>query len=89
MDKITVRKISDTTFQVSVESNTTTEHSITLPQAYYQRLTGGRTTPEELVKKSFEFLLDREPNTSILRSFELSLIGHYFPEFESRIKDSF
>jgi len=38
-----------------------------------------------LVEKSFEFLLDRESNTSILRSFELPVIGQYFPEYETTI----
>jgi len=88
MEKITVRKTSDTTFQVTVESQTTTEHRVTLPHDDYQRLTGGKATPVELIERSFEFLLAREPNTSILRSFELSLISQYFPEFESVIQES-
>jgi len=37
------------------------------------------------VEKSFEFLLERESNTSILRSFELPVIGNYFPEYETTI----
>jgi len=37
---------------------------------------------EVLVEKSFEFLLAREPNTSILRSFDLPVIGRYFPEYK-------
>jgi hypothetical protein len=38
------------------------------------------------VVKSFEFLLEREPNTSILRSFDLSVISQYFPEYENEIR---
>jgi hypothetical protein len=38
------------------------------------------------VEKSFRFLLDRESNTSILRSFDLPVIGQYFPEYERVIK---
>jgi hypothetical protein len=33
------------------------------------------------VRRSFEFLLAREPKESILRSFDLPVIGRYFPEF--------
>jgi len=45
-------------------------------------LTQGRFSTEELVSRSFDFLLAREPNTSILRSFDLAVISRYFPEYE-------
>ena len=35
----------------------------------------------DLVKRSFEFMLAREGNTSILREFDLSTIERYFPEY--------
>jgi hypothetical protein len=41
---------------------------------------------EKLVGKSFEFLLERESNTSILRSFDLPVIQRYFPEYEQTIR---
>ena len=85
MNTITVSKLDDIKYLVVVESRTTTEHTVTLPAVYYQTLTRGRITPEELIKKSFEFLLEREPNTSILRRFELSLISTYFPDYESKV----
>ena len=37
--------------------------------------------PERLVRASFEFLLEREPASSILAEFELSDIARYFPEY--------
>ena len=79
---ITVRKINGTTFEVTVEGRTRTTHRVTVETGYYDKLTGGKVKPELLVEKSFEFLLEREPNTSILRNFDLPLIGHYFPEYE-------
>jgi hypothetical protein len=82
---IAVRKIDDSTFEVTVEGRATTMHRVTVPASYYQKLTGGRVTPEVLVVRSFEFLLDREPNTSILRQFELPVIQNYFPEYEKTI----
>lgn len=85
MNKITINKISETEFEVKVESRSTSTHHVTLPSSYYQKLTRGKVTPEELIKKSFKFLLERESNTSILSQFELSLIGRYFPEYESQI----
>ena len=41
----------------------------------------GSASVEELVRRSFEFLLEREPPSSILRSFDLSVIERYFPDY--------
>lgn len=41
-----------------------------------------RAGVEDLVRRSFEFLLEREPAGSILASFELSVIARYFPEYD-------
>jgi len=84
---ITVDKIDEGTFMVTVESKSTTTHTVRIDQPYYERLTGGRVSAEKLVEKSFEFLLEREGNTSILRSFDLPVIGRYFPEYETTIRD--
>jgi hypothetical protein len=43
---------------------------------------GQGQTPEELVRRSFEFLLQRESKESILREFELSVIQRYFPDYD-------
>ncbi len=79
---INVKKIDKSTFRVVVENRSMTSHMVTLSLKYYERLTNNIVSPEILIEKSFEFLLEREPNTSILRSFELSMIGQYFPEYE-------
>ena len=83
---ITVNQFDSTTYEVVVEAGTTTTHKVTVTPAYYEKLTGKRVPPEVLIEKSFEFLLERESNTSILRSFELPVIGQYFPEYENVIK---
>lgn len=81
-----VQKISDNAFEVTVAGHSTTTHRVTVEPGYYRQLTGGSISPEALIRKSFEFLLDREPNTSILRTFDLSVIGKYFPEYEREIR---
>ena len=83
---ITVNSIDNTTFEVVVEGITTTTHMVTVPHSYYERLTKKRVTPDLLVERSFKFLLQRESNTSILRSFELSEISQYFHEYEKTIQ---
>jgi hypothetical protein len=42
-------------------------------------------TREELIRRSFEFLLEREPKDAILRAFDLPVIARYFPEYEAEI----
>ena len=83
---VEVKKIDDRTFEVTVQGNVTTNHKVTVDPSYYEKLTSGGVSPETLVEKSFEFLLEREPNTSILRHFNLSVINDYFPEYESKIQ---
>ena len=83
---ITVKKIDDRTFEITVADQTITTHRVTVDPAYHEKLTGGHISTEKLVEKSFEFLLKRESNTSILRAFELPVIGRYFPEYETTIR---
>jgi len=85
---IEVKKKSDQEFLVAVvERDTKTEHEVTLDEEYYQILTDGEMTKEELIKRSFEFLLEREPKESILSKFDLKIIKNYFPEYEEKIKN--
>ncbi len=86
MEKIKVKKISGTQFEVSVNDRGTTSHLVTVSTDYHNKLTNGKTPVEKLLEKSFEFLLEREPNTSILSSFDLPVIGRYFPEYEGKMK---
>jgi len=83
---ITVNKIDNRTFEVTVADRTTTTHRVTIKPSYYDKLTDGQISAEKLVEKSFEFLLQRESNTSILRTFDLPVIGRYFPEYETTIR---
>ncbi|HEY8179169.1 MAG TPA: hypothetical protein VIH33_02110 [Candidatus Limnocylindria bacterium] len=62
-----------------------THHQVDIATADLQRLHPGAASPEALVRAAFEFLLTREPRESILRRFELPVIGRYFPEWESEI----
>lgn len=82
--QIDVKKLDDTTYEVSISGGTPTSHMVTVPPDYARRIAGEAET-EALLRASFEFLLAREPNTSILRRFDLPVIGHYFPEYEREI----
>ena len=73
-------------FQVTVkEGKGESRHRVMLRKADYQELAAGKASPEDLVTESFRFLLEREPKESILRSFDLTVIGRYFPEYRREI----
>ena len=85
MARIEVKQKDTETFEVTVRETTTTTHTVTLSQDYYEKLTEGKVSPETLIEESFEFLLERESNTMILSRFDLPVIGDYFPEYEKTI----
>jgi len=64
-----------------------TEHVVRVTPGELARLAPGAATPHDLVRRSFEFLLVREPKESILRSFDLPVIGRYFPDYEREIRN--
>ena len=82
---IEVEHISGDRWLVKVAGDTTTQHTVSVTKSDLHRLGGPATTAEKLLNASFRFLLEREPNTSILSQFELPLIGRYFPEYEREI----
>ncbi|MBI3115243.1 MAG: hypothetical protein HYZ09_01970 [Candidatus Kerfeldbacteria bacterium] len=88
---IVVRETGSThqawTFNVDVYlGDDVTHHTVTLNRADYQRLSSGQEDPDVLVRRSFEFLLQRETADKILRSFNLTDISQHFPDFEPVIK---
>ncbi len=69
------------------EGGSSQTHHVGVPDALYQKLTGGKVSKADCVKASFRFLLDRESRGSIMSRFYLPFISTYFPEYESRLKD--
>ncbi|MEA2537630.1 MAG: hypothetical protein QOF11_1864 [Chloroflexota bacterium] len=69
-----------------VEANSATSHRVSVATADLERLDPGAADPTDLVRRSFEFLLEREPKESILRTFDLMVIGRYFPDWEQRLR---
>ena len=55
---IIVKRVKDNDFEVTVEGSATTTHRVQLSDDYYQKLTDQKTSREDLIKESFEFLLD-------------------------------
>ncbi len=71
--------------RLSAQGRLLGDHDVRVERADLERLDPGAADPTDLVRRSFAFLLEREPPSSILRSFDLPVIGRYFPEYESQI----
>ena len=85
--RIEVSQIADGEFHVRViDGADESSHRVTLRSDDLQRIAGGKVEPLELVRRSVEFLLEREPKESILAQFDLRVIGRYFPEYEREIR---
>ena len=78
---VSVNAKGQDTFEVVVTMQSTTTYSVTISDAIHTQLTNGKISKETLLEKSFEFLLEREPNTSILSQFKIEVISKYFPDY--------
>ena len=63
-----------------------TSHDVTVPAGFAASLGCDQVDEEDLVRASFEFLLEREPATSIMRAFSLDVISRFFPSYPTEIR---
>ena len=84
---IFIKELPDNKFEISVNKKLITKHTVLLTDEYYNGLTKKKISKKKLLEYSFQFLLDRESNKSILAFFELNIISKYFPEYENKIKN--
>ena len=83
---IAIKKLIDDVFEVTVVEISTTAHTVTISDQSLNDLTDKKVTKTQLLEFSFNFLLDREPNTSILSSFEINVISRYFPDYRDEVR---
>jgi hypothetical protein len=83
---ISIDTLRDTKYRVTVEERgSKTTHEVTLTPrdlAHY----AAAASAEQLLRASFEFLLQREPKEAILSRFDLPVIERYFPDYPQTIK---
>jgi hypothetical protein len=88
MATIRIDSTAPSTYLVTVdERGKTTRHTVTATPQDVARYAPTGTKPERLIEASFEFLLEREPASSILPSFALPVIERYFPEYPRVIRE--
>jgi hypothetical protein len=64
-----------------------TVHEVTVGRDSLRELAPAGTDAQRLVHASLAFLLEREPRESILRAFDLPVVGRYFPEYTTVIRE--
>ena len=83
---ISIKKQTNDVFQVTVADSMTTTHEVTVTDQSLCDLTDDKVTKMQLLKFSFKFLLEREPNTSILSSFDINVISKYFSDYRDKVR---
>lgn len=84
---ISIAGAGEGTFRVTVSEGTTrTVHDVTVRPEDIQRYAPGATA-EQLLRASFEFLLEHEPKEAILSRFDLPTIERYFPDYPNKIRE--
>ena len=83
---ISIEKRNDNVFEVTVTDSVTTTHTVTVTDQSLTDLTDNNVTKTQLLEFSFNFLLDREPNTSILSSFDINVISRYFSDYRDEVR---
>lgn len=86
MRRIDVEPAGAGRYRVNVEDGrTSTTHLVTADASVLETLGVAHADPEQVVRESFAFLLEREPASSILREFSLDVIARYFPDYPSEL----
>ena len=70
--------------RIEQDGRTLSNHTVEVSTSDLKRL-ARESSVEDLVRRSFEFLLEREPPQSILRKFGLADIERYFPDYPTVI----
>ena len=83
---ISIIKQNDDVFIVKVTNDVSTSHTVTVSDQSLADLTNNNATKTQLLEFSFNFLLDREPNTSILSKFDINVISKYFSDYRDEVK---
>lgn len=85
--KVNIKKINKDIYEVFIEAKLNSTHEIKISDSVFKELTNEIVSKEELLKFSFNFLLSKESNTSILKYFEIMLINQYFPDYVKKVRD--
>ena len=85
--ELLITELSEDKFEITVNADQLTKHVVSVTDQMLLNLTNNKISKEELLNFSFNFLLERELNTSILSKFDIIVISKYFPEYISKVEN--
>ena len=85
--ELLIIELSKDKFEITINADQITKHVVSVTDQMLLNLTKNKISKEELLNFSFNFLLEREPNTSILSKFDIIVISKYFPEYISKVEN--
>ena len=85
--ELLITELSKDKFEITVNADQITKHVVSVTDQMLLNLTKNKISKEELLNFSFNFLLEREANTSILSKFDIIVISKYFPEYISKVEN--
>lgn len=73
-------------FEVELhDGGRTHTYDVTLNWSDYDHWCHGQVAPERVIERVFQFLLEREPATAIMSSFDCAVIRRFFPEVDKTL----
>lgn len=90
IDVVEEQEFPHAEYRISIipDEGSHTTHLVTLDEQYWQELTSGKMSGQDLIEATFEYLLNIEENEAIMPRFDLRDIAEYYPEFENNIRQS-
>jgi bifunctional DNA-binding transcriptional regulator/antitoxin component of YhaV-PrlF toxin-antitoxin module len=67
------------------DGSETTSHRVIVPPSMLDDLGLDEGDGADVVRTSFEFLMEREPASAILPEFSLAIISRYYPEYRDEL----
>ena len=83
---ISVKRLSDDVFEVTVSETSTTTYTVSVTGQSFGDLTDNKFKKTQLLKFSLIFLLNKEPDTSIVYSFDIKLISRHFSDCKDEVR---
>ena len=85
--ELLITELSKDKFEITVNADQIIKHVVSVTDQMLLNLTKNKISKEELLNFSINFLLEREPNTTILSKFEIIVISKYFSEYISKVEN--
>lgn len=84
---ISVVMVDANLYQVVVEGEQESVHTVYMSQEYYRTLCGATITHEFVLVQAFRLLMEQAPNQPIPAEFDLFDMSRNYPDFTAELAD--